>query len=241
MKEALPNSMVKEAIILCGGLGTRLREAVSDLPKSLAPVAGVPFIQHLINELLAQGINKFIFAAGHKHELIQKYIATIFPALQVQFSIEQTALGTGGAIAFAARHATTQNVLVVNGDTFYKANIAAVYDFHYKNDATCTLALKQMQDFSRFGSVELNETGRVVVLKEKQFCESGLVNGGFYILNIGRFLQEQFPASFSFETGYLAELLKTQQLFGLLQDSYFIDIGIPEDLEAAHQHFLKSS
>ncbi len=116
--------MIKEAIILAGGLGTRLREAVPDLPKCMAPVAGRPFLFHVINYLRSHGVEKFIFSLGYKHEVIEEYLRTHFATLAYSCAIEAEPLGTGGAIQLACRQATEKDVIVVNGDTLFKADLA---------------------------------------------------------------------------------------------------------------------
>jgi len=240
-KGALQNSMVKEAIILAGGLGFRLQSVNPVLPKSLVTVAGRPFMDYILEHLHQQGIEKFIFALGHRHGLMEAYINDLpnkfGPAFVVQFSIEDEPLGTGGAIKFACKKATEENVLIVNGDTLFKINIASLSAFHLLEHASCTLALKIMQDFDRYGVVEIDTAGQVHRFREKQYCKNGLINGGVYILNIPTFLQLNFPQHFSFEKDYLANQLSTQKIMGLVQDEYFIDIGIPEDLQKAEMDF----
>ena len=122
--------MIKEAIILAGGLGTRLREAVPDLPKCMAPVAGRPFLFHVINYLRLQGIERFIFSLGYKHEVIEEYLQGHFPTLKYVVALEEEPLGTGGAIQLACTRAESKHIVVVNGDTMYKADLHAAYQFH---------------------------------------------------------------------------------------------------------------
>jgi D-glycero-alpha-D-manno-heptose 1-phosphate guanylyltransferase len=138
-----------EAIVLAGGLGTRLRETVPDLPKCMAPVAGRPFLFYVINYLRSQGISKFIFSLGHKHEMISAYLADQFATLDYQCSIEDAPLGTGGAIRLACTKTAEKNIIVVNGDTLFKVNIEELGSFHIKHNTYCTLALKAMHDFDR--------------------------------------------------------------------------------------------
>src|SRR5215831_19997202 len=111
---------VEEVIILAGGLGTRLRDAVPDLPKCMAPVAGRPFLFYVINYFRSQGIESFIFSLGYKHEIIEQWLTDQFATLDYLSVIEEEPLGTGGAIAMASSHATEKNVLVANGDTLFK-------------------------------------------------------------------------------------------------------------------------
>jgi len=115
-----------QAIILAGGLGTRLRSAVPDLPKCLAPVAGRPFLFYVINYLRSQGINDFIFSLGYKHELITDYLERDFATLSYKTVIEEEPLGTGGAIRLAAAQAHSSQVIVTNGDTLFRADIPAM-------------------------------------------------------------------------------------------------------------------
>ena len=222
-----------EAIILAGGLGTRLRSVVSNLPKCMAPVAGKPFLYFVIEYLLSQGIDKFIFSVGYKSEMIIEYVNTQYPMLNVQYSIEEEPLGTGGAVKFACGFATQKNVLVVNGDTIFKIDIEKLSAFHNSCAADCTLSLKPMHDFNRYGVVELNNDCSIASFKEKQQYSSGLINGGVYALNVAGFLQEDLPQKFSFENDYLEQYFDKRKMYGVAQDGYFIDIGIPEDFERA--------
>ncbi len=225
--------MIKEAIILAGGLGTRLRDAVPDLPKCMAPVAGRPFLFYVINYLRSQGIDKFIFSLNYKHEVIEKYLHDQFSTLPYQCVIENEPLGTGGAIQLALSKATEKNIAIANGDTLFKANLLEAAHFHMHNNAECTLLLKPMQNFDRYGVVELTKDQLVKSFKEKQFYSAGTINGGLYILNVNKFLDEEFPAKFSFEKDYLESLYKERRIYGLVQGVYFIDIGIPEDFNRA--------
>ena len=220
---------VEQAIVLAGGLGTRLRSVVSDLPKCMAPVAGRPFLFYVINYLRLQGIEKFIFSLGYKHEIIEEYLNDQFSTLDYQCSVEEEPLGTGGAIQLACQKAMKKNMIVANGDTLFKINAAELSSFHEQQHAECTLALKPMQNFDRYGVVELNDSATVKDFKEKQFYKSGLINGGLYILNVENFLAKKFPSKFSFEKDYLEKYYQQGKIYGIVQDSYFIDIGIPED------------
>lgn len=221
--------MIKEAIILAGGLGTRLKDTVPDLPKCMAPVAGRPFLFHVINYLRSQGVEKFIFSLGYKHEIIESYLSEQFSTLQFQCVIEQEPLGTGGAIQFACTKATDPVVVVVNGDTIFKANLHEAFRFHDHNLAECTLLLKPMKNFDRYGVVTTGKDHLVIAFQEKQFYESGNINAGMYVLQVAKFLDEEFPQKFSFEKDYLEKYFNQRRIYGIVQDQYFIDMGIPED------------
>ncbi len=235
--------MIKEAIILAGGLGTRLKSVVSDVPKCLAPIAGKPFLHYVINFLQKNGIETFIFSVGHLHEMIEEYLLKHYPQLNYKISLENEPFGTGGAIKFASAKSLQKNVLVSNGDTLYKVDISSLSKLHETVKASCTLSLKPMNYFNRYGVVELNKDHSIKLFKEKQFYKSGLINGGLYALNIEEFLKENLPKKFSFEKDYLEKNVSRDQnqkskLYGIIQDRYFIDIGIPEDYERAQIELL---
>lgn len=231
---------IKETIILAGGLGTRLRSVVADLPKCMAPVAGRPFLFYVINYLRLQGVEKFIFSLGYKHEIILDYLNDQFSTLNFQCSIEEEPLGTGGAIQLACQHSTEKNVIIVNGDTLFKMDVDVINAFHEHQKADCTLALKPMRHFDRYGIVELNEKGLITDFREKQFYENGLINGGVYVLNVENFLAKKFPAKFSFEKDYLEQHYQQGKIAGIIQDNYFIDIGIPEDYSRVQDELKKA-
>jgi len=224
---------IKEAIVLAGGLGTRLRPAVPDLPKCMAPVNGRPFLSYIIDYYTSQGIEKFIFALGYKHEVIIGWIKQQYPALNVEYAIEKEPLGTGGAIQLAVEKAREKDLLILNGDTIFKIDLPVLTSFHEDNASACTLALKPMKDFERYGVVEINEEGLITRFKEKKHYQEGLINGGAYLLNVGRFRQQKRPSVFSFEKDYLERCFTFMPMYGCVQEGYFIDIGIPEDFEKA--------
>ncbi len=227
-----------QAIILAGGLGTRLRSVVSDVPKCMAPVCGKTFLHFVIEYFLQQGVDRIIFSLGYKSDMIIDYVNDQYPMLNKQFSIEEEPLGTGGAIKLACSLASEKNVLILNGDTLFKIDTKQLADFHNSCGAECTLSLKPMHDFNRYGVVELNTDGLISSFKEKQHYDSGLINGGVYALNVAGFLKEEWPQKFSFEKDYLEQCVNKRKIYGVMQDGYFIDIGIPEDYERA-QHELK--
>ena len=224
---------ITEAIILAGGLGTRLRSVVPELPKCMAPVNGKPFITYVIDHLLQQGINRFVLSLGYRHDIISRFIESNYAGLDVAFSVEHEPLGTGGAARYACLKTFTEHVMLANGDTLFKVNMEAVTGAHFGNNASCTLSLKPMQDIDRYGVVEVNDDLSVKSFKEKQPHAAGLVNGGLYALDTKAFLAAYLPLKFSFEKDYLEVFYTTEKIFGVVQDEYFIDIGIPEDYNRA--------
>lgn len=223
--------MIAEAIILAGGLGTRLRSVVADVPKCMAPVNGVPFIDFVITYLKGEGITRFIFSLGYKSEIVIKHLDAAWEGINKVFIIEDEPLGTGGAIKKSCAAVNGENVVIVNGDTIFNISLADLEEEHLFKNAECTIALAELFNFDRYGTVSINEMGTVTEFHEKQFCETGFINGGIYILNKTRFLQRQLPEKFSFEKNYLESFTSSCVLNGQLYDSYFIDIGVPEDYE----------
>lgn len=230
---------IKEVIILAGGLGTRLREAVPDMPKCMAPVAGQPFIAYVIDALRLQGIERFIFSLGYKAEVVKAYLTEHYPTLDYVTVVEEEPLGTGGAVQLACTKVEGESVLIVNGDTFFKIDLRVMQQVHQKNNAACTLALKPMQYFDRYGVVTLAINNSIAAFEEKKFYKVGLINGGVYLLHKEKFLVHGFPKKFSFEKDFLEKEAGKGNFFGSIHNGFFIDIGIPEDFNRAQQLFQK--
>ncbi len=228
-------SSLKEVLILAGGLGTRLSETVPGIQKCMAPVNGRPFLFYLIKYLQGQHISHFIFSLGYLSENIIDYIGAHFTQLNCSFSIEDSPLGTGGAIRKALTNSGEEKLLIVNGDTFFNVNLSALFLLHEEAQADCTIALKPMKNFDRYGCVDINERGQVKAFREKQTYAEGLINGGIYTLNKNAILRENLPEKFSFEKDYLEKYVAVSKIYGQVHDEYFIDIGIPEDYFRAQE------
>lgn len=230
-----------DVIILAGGLGTRLRQVVSELPKCMAPVCGKPFLSYILNYLKRFNINKVILSVGYLRESIIQYIDNHKDSFSFDFdfAVEETPLGTGGGIKLALSKATTQNVIVLNGDTFFDVNLNALIINHLQSDKDVTLALKPMTDFERYGNVILDKNGNVVEFQEKKFCAKGQINGGVYVMRRKNSIMDALPEKFSFETEVLQKQAKVLNINGYICDNYFIDIGIPEDYAKANVEFEK--
>lgn len=229
-----------EAIILAGGLGTRLRSVIGEaLPKCMAPVAGQPFLHHLFRYLGGEGCTRIILSLGHGHQHILDWIEKESPTyLDVAHVIEQEPLGTGGGIRLAMGAARDERVFVLNGDTAFDVRLPLLKSFAEEQGTEAALALKSMRDFERYGTVEVEEgTGRILRFAEKQPCAHGLINGGVYCIHRDQFLARALPQKFSFEKDYLEAFVEEGRFFGYASDGYFIDIGIPEDYARAQTDF----
>ena len=230
--------MINEAIVLAGGLGTRLQPLVSDLPKCLAPVAGKPFLAYLLDFARKQGIEKFIFALGYKTELVETFVRQYLPGGSYIFSVEAEPLGTGGALYQACQQVTGSDTIVFNGDTYFGISLLNLAIIQELRKAACTLALKPMKSFDRYGAVEIDQQV-ITGFSEKKYHVSGLINGGIYALSKEEFLKKTFPPVFSFEQDYLQKEYRNGKIYGLVSDSYFIDIGIPEDYQRAQTELIQ--
>ncbi len=222
-----------EVIILAGGLGTRLRSVVSEVPKCMAPVGGRPFLQYLLESLRRFDVSRVILSVGYLREEIESWVAVHsaeYP-FEFRFAVEEQPLGTGGGIKLAASLAEGAEVLVLNGDTFFDVDLRELRDARRASGLPVALALKPMRNFDRYGSVDLGANGVITAFNEKQYCLEGLINGGVYALDSS--VLSGLPAKFSFEKDVLEPLCLRGQLAGAVQHGYFIDIGIPEDYARA--------
>ncbi|EAI2045423.1 D-glycero-D-manno-heptose 1-phosphate guanosyltransferase [Campylobacter upsaliensis] len=215
-----------EAIILCGGLGTRLRAVVKDVPKPMAPVGGKPFLEFIFEFLKKQGVKSVVLAVSYKYEVIQEHFKNEFLGIKIKYSIEQEPLGTGGAIKQALELCEGREVFVLNGDSIFEISLKKL---RLKGAKIC-LALKKMVDFQRYGAVKVDESGEIAEFKEKSFCKEGLINGGIYLLSKDIFEGFSFLGHFSFEE-FLSTNFKALKARAELFEDYFIDIGIPQDYE----------
>lgn len=226
--------VITEAIILAGGFGTRLT-SVTDVPKPMAPINGVPFLQILLDDLLVKGISTFHLAVGHQHEVIVDYFGANYMGCKVNYIIEDSPLGTGGAIKKALENINSETIFVLNGDTFFDVDLELMAQQHKVKNAEVTIALKPMENFDRYGAIEFNDDLRITKFSEKQFCENGAINGGVYLLPTNLFDVLTFPDQFSIEQDYFENYYSQKNFFGFIDEGYFIDIGIPEDYERAQE------
>ena len=227
----------REGIVLAGGLGTRLRSVVSDLPKCMAPVAGRPFLYYLLKYMEVRRFTRVVLALGYMHESVQRWLAGGKWDFEIRCSLEKTPLGTGGAVRQALERTDGDEIYILNGDTFFDVDTDEMARVHRASGAAATIALKPMTDFSRYGVVETAPQGRIVAFREKKYCPPGQINGGVYLVDKKSGLLD-FPSErFSFETDILQQRVRDCLLTGYASDGYFIDIGIPEDYEKADTDF----
>lgn len=221
---------VNEILILAGGFGTRLRSEVPDLPKPLAPVAGRPFLAYLLDRYAAVGMTRAILATGYLGDVVEQVIGARWAGMDVVYSREETPLGTGGAIAAAARLSSGQGLHVCNGDTYLEYSTVALEAA--AEGLPMAIALARVPDVSRYGTVDV-EQGRVLQFHEKRPGGAGLINAGSYFLSGAALAALPADGAFSFEKAVL-EPTAARGLVGALMDTAaFIDIGVPEDFHRA--------
>ena len=231
--------MIKEAIILAGGLGTRLRGVIRGIPKPMAPIGEKPFLAFLLDYLNFNGIKKIIISVGYKKEAIINYFGNSYKNSEIIYSEEHTPLGTGGAILKAFKLVEGDESFVLNGDTLFKIKLKDLYEFHKQKKADISIALKD-NDFKRkrYGNVLLSKEGRIIGFEEKR-GGSAFINGGIYLLKGEVFENSNFSERFSFEKDFLEKKISEFRIFGKVFNDYFIDIGIPKDYERAKREIKK--
>lgn len=223
----------EEAIVLAGGLGTRLRSVVADLPKPLAPVAGRPFLAHLLDQLAASGLRRVILATGYLAETIEQAIGSRWAGMDIAYSREPQPLGTGGAILRAASLLQGEGVHLANGDTFLRYDVHAIERMVYRSEAALGVALAAVPDVARYGAVEVCGD-RVTAFLEKGGRGPGLINAGSYFLTASGVAKlPTDDGAYSFENRILLPAAVAGLLVAFRDTTDFIDIGVPADYARA--------
>jgi len=223
-----------EAIILAGGLGTRLRDVIKDIPKPMADISGRPFLSYVLDYASSQGVEKVLLSVGYKHEVIQAYFGTKHRGMGLEYVIEEEQLGTGGAIREALKQAQSEQVIVLNGDTFFAVDYQRLMQFHLGKNADLSMALKPMNGVDRYGTVIIGPDNRITGFREKKFQKSGMINGGVYVVNKARMdALAGLGKTFSFESDFLQKQTGRLAAYALVCEDYFIDIGIRLDYKKA--------
>lgn len=225
---------MSEAIILAGGFGTRLRDVVSNVPKPMAPVRGVPFLCYLLRSLSLQHYDHVVLATGYMHHTIESYFGHQHEGIALDYSVEHSPLGTGGAIVAALQQCHEESITVLNGDTLFAADLARLQHFANACGAPLCVVLRQVDDVARYGSVSLNASGRITGFREKdQAAGAGLINGGIYQLRRSLLSDRAVGEAFSFEKEVLQRHYDDLPFYAYADEAFFIDIGVPSDYEHA--------
>ncbi len=225
------------AIILAGGLGTRLRKIVNDRPKVLAEVAGRPFLAYLLDYLRGEGIGRVVLCTGYLADQIHQVFGQEYEGVELIYSREAEPLGTGGALRLASRCISAFPVLVCNGDSFADVPLEGLWDFHEAHGAEATIGVMKCDDPRRFGLVNFNDFGEVQNFSEKKTtAQTGWVNAGMYV--VGKELVDSIPENgkVSLENDIFPSWVG-RGLFAYPQLGSFFDIGTPESLDCADNFF----
>jgi len=230
------------ALLLVGGMGTRLRQVLSSKPKPLAPIGDVAFLELLIVQLRSQGIRQLVMCTGYQTQQIEEALGDGGRwDIEIAYSKESSPLGTAGAIKQAERFLSgAEDFLVMNGDSFLEMDIRQLFHFHQEHGAAASIAVRQVADAARYGTVEIDERNRVVLFAEKLGIQRpGLINGGVYLFK-SSILRSIPEGPSSLEKDVLPELVE-RGIFALEQAGMFIDIGTPEDYARAQSLYQRLS
>ncbi len=229
--------LIREAVILAGGFGTRLAHVVPDVCKPMAPVAGHPFLKYILDQLADARIEHVVIADGYRREQIESCFGDGYKGMDITYSSETTPLLTGGAVKKAMSMCAGEWVYVFNGDTWFDVDISNLECAALKADAEtkALIAVKRMRKFDRYGTVEFDECGYIYSFKEKRHSECGLINGGVYVMR--RDALDDMPDKFSLENDYFKKVVSEAgtRLQAVECLGSFIDIGVPEDYERAQE------
>jgi len=222
------------AAILAGGLGTRLRPALDDRPKVLAPVSGRPFVTYLLDMLRAASVRRAVLLTGYKGEQVKSALGEYYQGMSLIYSAEASPLGTGGALRAALPQLDSSTILLLNGDSYCGLDLDAFAGFHRRRGADVSMALTRVDDAARYGRVETTAQGRVTAFAEKQAASGpGWINAGVYLLERG--LIEEIPTGrlVSLERETLPSWIESKTVYGHRRARPFLDVGTPESFLTA--------
>jgi D-glycero-alpha-D-manno-heptose 1-phosphate guanylyltransferase len=232
-----------DAVILCGGLGKRLRPVIGESPKPMAEVHEEPFLNIVLKHLREQGIKRAVLCAGYKGEVIEEYYRRHDLGMEIVVSLEKSPLGTGGAIGLARKLIASQPFLVLNGDSFCPVDYRKFLEFHQTTKALASMVIVQIKDQKDFGVVALDGAKRIVGFFEKSYLKDqgkGVtvgINAGIYLFNQDIFSVLPPQSSFGLEYDVFPKMVN-QDFYGFEVQESFIDIGTPERFKQA-QTFIK--
>jgi len=232
--------MVTTAIILAGGLGTRLKKVVQDLPKPMALIRGRPFLEHQMDFWISQGVTKFILSVCYLNHIIIDHFGDSYHTASIDYIVEDEPLGTGGALLLAAQ-GLKETFLVLNGDTFFEVNLNNLIEFHKKQKSELTLSLFKPNQLGRYMGVNLKDNGEIISLQSRTNELTLLVNGGVYLVDPSALKRLNYKPNIksSLENDLLPKFISLGGgLYGFESSGKFIDIGVPEDYYRA-QEILK--
>jgi len=225
------------ALILCGGLGTRLRPVLADRPKALAPVCGRPFLSIILDKFSSEGVTRAVLCTGHLGEQIEEVFGPCYKQLKLSYCREQEPLGTAGALRLAASDLESEWLLAANGDSYVDADLRRFAAWHFERGFDASLVLVWAASPDRYGTVEVDDDGRVVAFREKIAGSPGAwINAGVYLFPRRLLLNLPAGRPLSLEKDVLPEWV-ADGIGGYRDEAAFIDIGTPEAFAEAEKFF----
>ncbi|MDB4805124.1 nucleotidyltransferase family protein [bacterium] len=225
------------AVILAGGLGSRLRSAVSDRPKVLAEVNGRPYLKHLFDQLIDADIEHAVLCTGHLADMVKKACGSTYGPMKLSYSQEFTQMGTGGALRLATPHIRSDTVLVMNGDSYCTAKIKDFKESHDDQGISASILLTEVEDTSRYGRVQFNDQSRVIRFDEKgTHSGHGWINAGIYLIQAGKLESIPEGRTVSLEHEIFPSWVE-HGIYGYCSNNRFLDIGTPESYAEAESFF----
>jgi D-glycero-alpha-D-manno-heptose 1-phosphate guanylyltransferase len=231
------------AVILAGGLGTRLRSVVPDLPKPMAPVSGRPFLEHQLDYWMKYGVSHFVLSVCYRYQAIIDHFGNNYKGADLEYVIEKTPLGTGGGLLLAAEKISKfEPFLLLNGDTYFAIDLKALIDFAHLHDTDWCFSLFHTDQEDRYLGIDISEQGIITSFKLSANRPKRLANGGVYLVNPRALNYKKYlPGDkVSLEDDIFPTSLAIGQRFmGLEFQGAFIDIGVPEDYYRASDILAK--
>lgn len=220
-------------VVLAGGLGTRLKGVVSDVPKPLAPIEGKPFLDYLLSYWVKNKAKKIILSVGYKNDQIKKHFGKNYKGVPIEYVIEDVPAGTGGAVLKVLDEVNMpDDFFIINGDTLFLNDLKIMINSHVDNEADFTICLRNIENAGRYHRMQMDKTNKLCsILEPDNKKVSGLINGGVYVVNrkvFDVFSIEQEKV-ISLENEILPKIISSNKVYGVVDDGAFIDIGIPDD------------
>lgn len=232
---------ITEAVILAGGLGTRLQKVVPDRPKPMAEINGRPFLEYLMDYLISQGIRRVILSVGYRNEFIINHFGKQYKNIELEYAIEKEPLGTGGGLLLAFQTARMETLFIFNGDTFFPVDLGIMESKLKLHDADLVIALRRVENGGRYGTIITGVHDRILDFSEKgEIRGTALINGGIYLMKRRLLSEGKFPGQFSLEHDVFEKLVSRKSFYGIPFDDEFIDIGIPETYISASRTMFRN-
>jgi len=225
------------AVILAGGMGTRLRKVVSDRPKVMAEINYKPFITYLLDQLTDTGIERIVISTGYMADIVEDTIGARYNGIHVDYSREETPLGTAGALKLTKKIVDAEYCLVMNGDSYTEFDPISLFRSHTKKNASIVLLVKMVLGTSRFGTIQMNEQNEIIRFMEKgETTDRGLINAGIYMMSASALKKIPRKIPCSLEYDFFPTMIG-KGIYGYETLGRFIDIGIPESYAKAEAFF----